>query len=203
MDTTTIETRLALETRLRAEGWPDLRVRQEIAKTGPARHAGRVAATRAAALAAAGTAWSLADTLLWLDLAGIGGQRGYLGHTCGQGSTARMPWARALGSGRWQAADGLAYRAAATEARAALAEEFGLGAPTPEDVRGALALGPDVCPPAWPWAEAMRRCEAAHSPAEAERWAALAAETSAGVSTREAERWGFGSGVVVGVVVGR
>jgi len=47
----------------------------------------------------------LAHTLLRLDLE--------------SGISLRMPWARGLGKGRWKAADGEAYRAAAEEARRA------------------------------------------------------------------------------------
>lgn len=99
------------------------------AATAPARHAARVQATRDVAIAEAkrlagdgyeGSAWAAA-ALLRLDLAGIGGECG-LGWESG-GATLRAPCFRVLGSGRWRAADGEAYRAAAAAAADALDPE--------------------------------------------------------------------------------
>jgi hypothetical protein len=53
-------------------------------------------------------AWALLEA----DLFGVGGRHGLEG-----AGTARAPWASTLGSGRWHAGDGDAYRAAAREAR--------------------------------------------------------------------------------------
>jgi len=89
--------------------------------TAPARHAWRVEQTIVAAAAAIpGTPCrALQAALVALDLHGTGGNAG-----CGSGATEtaslRAPWARGLGRGRWQAADGRAWRAAAEEALGAL-----------------------------------------------------------------------------------
>jgi hypothetical protein len=71
----------------------------------------RVEATLETALKAAGNRCRLtAAFLLTLDVRGVGGELG-LG-----GASARMPWARGLGAGRWHAADGEAYKAASLQA---------------------------------------------------------------------------------------
>lgn len=54
---------------------------------------------------------ALVGTIIRLDIGGTGGRGGYAG-----GSTARMPWARNLGAGRWLAHDGEVWRAAAETA---------------------------------------------------------------------------------------
>lgn len=76
----------------------------------PARHQQRVERTKAAALEAAGGDTPLAIILLSLDLHGVGGKLGVSG-----GATRRLLHG-GLGSGRWNAGDGAAYRAAAESA---------------------------------------------------------------------------------------
>ena len=93
--------------------------------TAPARHEARIAATIAAATDAACSAAAVgAAALILADLVGEGGPLG-CGFLLGTGRTARAGWAAGLGSGRWQAADGEAYRAAARAALSALAVDGG------------------------------------------------------------------------------
>lgn len=82
-----------------------------------ARHKARVASTKEAALAMAGGETPLAIILTAIDLHGVGGRLGVSG-----GATRRL--LRGLGSSRWNAGDGAAYRAAAESAIAALAAEL-------------------------------------------------------------------------------
>lgn len=100
------------------------------------RHAWRVGATLRAALEAADSetyptasedaearqALAVAWALVALDIDGVGGPRGMGG---AGGASGRMPWARTLGKGRWQASDGRAWEAAAVEAREALVRALG------------------------------------------------------------------------------
>ena len=97
--------------------------------TAPARHMARVNATVAAAMAAADGSAPQAAILVASDLVGQGGQRGWGALSAGWGmaQSARAPWAAGLGSGRWQAADGAAYRAAGQAAFLALAGGCQLG----------------------------------------------------------------------------
>lgn len=104
------------ETRERL-GLPETGTAAEIVRraTAPARHEARIEATLAAVRSHLGDdainpAAVVAELIA--DLNGVGGPFG-----AGMGAaTWRRPWARALGSGRWQAADGWAYMAAAVEA---------------------------------------------------------------------------------------
>lgn len=95
-------------------------------RTARDRHQARVAATlEAAVVAISGDClpatywqWCLVAALLAIDLNGVGGPSG-CGHAEGTGATVRMRFFAGLGSSRWHARDGGAYRAATEEAIAA------------------------------------------------------------------------------------
>jgi hypothetical protein len=111
-DTTTRpETARELTNRLLAAGWTEEAIQVARKATSRARHDWRVRQT----LEAAGAAFGMAEAacLILLDMHGIGGPCGAGGAGC---RTDRAPWARSLGSGRWQASDGDSYRAAAKAA---------------------------------------------------------------------------------------
>ena len=156
--------------------WPDFYREAIIAAHGAERHASRVAATRAAA-----RAWLERDEseasdreieiLIHLDLGGVGGRGGYEG-----GATRRIPYAATLGSGRWHACDGAAWRAAAEAAIS------GSAPPTLEELRrysGTRCADVWDAANAWAWAWACRTVLSASTPEEAHAWDELRVELDA------------------------
>ena len=105
-------TAAGLRERLQAMGYDDDAVALIVRATAHKRHQCRVNATLEAVLAAAGGDEALAAQLLRLDL--------------DTPRTGRFSWAAGLGTGRWHANDGAAYRAAAEEAYKRLSGDWRL-----------------------------------------------------------------------------
>lgn len=138
------ETARAMRERLATDGVTGPAAELLIGASAAARHEWRVYTTlRAADIAVVGAypeggdmlppeTWgarekALVTGLLVADLIGIGGPR-HGGHA--RAGTARMSWAKGLGSGRWQAADGQSWLAAAQDALAVVAPSVAV-APSP------------------------------------------------------------------------
>jgi len=115
----------------------------------------RVEATLETALAAAGNRCRLtAAFLLTLDVRGVGGEMG-LG-----GASARMPWARGLGSGRWHATDGEAYKSAALQAIGRLCpkDQHIIAAPDMEGIWVGWSGEDGMAHLTWAWFRARGLC---------------------------------------------
>lgn len=154
--------------------WPDFYREARLAETAGLRHASRVSATMGAALQAASSVvpsyaagdpvyekrkQRLAEVLILLDLGGVGGRGGYSG-----GATRRMPWARGLGTSRWQAGDGSAWYAAAQDA---VGEAPAISL---DDAADLFCLDLLEDSHEWTTAYAARRVLGAETPEEAHAW---------------------------------
>ena len=117
------QTAAALRAQLESAGVDPALTALALRATAHTRHTTRVWLTQSAALQSAADGdplglddrarWAKAWALVQLDLAGVGGPPGGPG-----AATRRMEWAQSLGTARWHAADGGAWRAAALAAAA-------------------------------------------------------------------------------------